>query len=82
MQIQFGLPTGAGGMAAAQEAGRIRSQLKQWSQQYGIPYHTRSERWDYRTWLILTFDRDSDYTHWALTWQGKTFMQPQLINNG
>lgn len=81
MQIEFGLPTGAGGMAAQHSAGHLRSKLKQWSEQRQVDLIVASDRHDYRHWLTVEFKRPEDFTLFALTWQEHTFMGWQQVRD-
>ena len=72
--IEFGLPTGAGGMAAASAAGRLRKQLAKWGLEYKRIISIETDRHDHRHWLVVNFSRDSDLTLFALSWTDKTFM--------
>lgn len=79
--IEFGLPTGAGGMAAAAEAGHLRRALKQWSEHYNVELIVATARHDYRHWITVDFVRERDYTLFALSWTYKTFMRYQMAKN-
>lgn len=66
MYIEFRLPTGAGGMAAAHAQSAITRQLKQWSEHNGgIKYRTKAVKYCLR----VTFDDDTYYTLFALSWR-------------
>lgn len=79
MQIEFGLPTGAGGMAAAHSAGTLSKQIKNWARQHNITVIIESDRHDYRHWLVVTFSRPKDYTLFALSWNDTSFMGYQQV---
>jgi len=72
--IEFGLPCGAGGMAAAYQSQQIRRQLTEWSSRYNIPINTDLRLHDHRSWLRVEFNNEQDLTVFALTWNTKTFM--------
>lgn len=74
MQIEFGLPNGAGGMAAHHAASRLKTQLKQWQAQYKINIVIESNRHDYRHWLTVDFATDKDLAVFALTFNDTSFM--------
>lgn len=81
MQIEFGLPTGAGGMAAAAEAGNLRRKLAEWSKRYNVAIHIGTDRHSYRHWLTVDFVRERDFTLFALSWQERSFMGYQKVIN-
>ena len=64
MYIEFSLPTGAGGQAAAHANMIINNHLVEWSQKYQIPYNTKIVKYKKR----VTFDADESYSLFALTW--------------
>jgi hypothetical protein len=64
MYIEFTLPSGAGGMAAAHTGAYIEKALKKWSDRYGIPYNKKIHKYTLR----VTFDSDDTYTFFGLTW--------------
>lgn len=80
MKIEFGLPTGAGGMAAAYSQGKITTALKQWKEQYQVQIIVSTNRHDYRHWLTVEFAREEDLTLFALTWTLKTFMPWRILD--
>lgn len=64
MYIEFQLPNGAAGQAAAYSMRFISNQMKAWSQEYDIPYKTKQVKYTYR----VIFDDPATYSFWALTW--------------
>lgn len=74
IQIEFGLPNGAGGMAGAHAAGHLRKQLTDWAEKHNIAYTAKIERHDHRAWLQVTFNNDRDFTLFALSFTYKSFM--------
>jgi hypothetical protein len=80
IKIEFGLPSGSGGMAAGQHNQYIRKLLLGWSSRYNIAVTTGSARHDHRHWLQVEFAREEDLTMFALTWNHKTFMQWKLVD--
>ena len=78
-RIEFGLPSGSGGLAAGHHSQFIRQSLAEWSTRHGIKLAVELQQHDYRSWLAVTFDREEDLTLFALTWQTKTFMPWQLV---
>lgn len=78
MKIEFGLPNGAGGMAAMQSAGYLRTALKTWADEYNISYTTSVVRHDHRAWVQVELT-DRDYTLFALTFTYKGFMGYQQV---
>ena len=67
MYIEFTLPTGAGGQAAAYVNGLLNRELHAWSDQYGIPYNTKTVKYTKR----ITFDQEETYSFFAMTWNPK-----------
>lgn len=51
MLVKFGLPQGAGGMAAAHGAAQVRKHLNAFKQQTNCELRTWSFRKDYRHWI-------------------------------
>lgn len=72
--IEFGLPTGSGGLAAGYHSQSIRRNLRAWAEQYKVNITIESQQHDYRHWLQVTFEHDENLTLFALTWNHKTFM--------
>lgn len=78
MQIDFGLPNGAGGMAAAHSAAKLKKDLAQWQEHYNIALCIRSSTHSHRHWIQVEFYNDRDFTLFALTWTAQTFMPWQI----
>lgn len=74
MQIEFGLPNGAGGMAAHHGAEQLKSRLKDWQAQHSITVDISSTRHDHRHWLVVTFNTEQALTLFALTFDDTSFM--------
>jgi hypothetical protein len=64
LYIEFSLPTGASGMAAAHAHRRLALMLDAWSQRYGVKHQSKSHKYTVR----VTFDDDQSYALFALTW--------------
>ena len=65
MHIEFTLPNGAGGMAAAYRAHRLTTQVNEWAKLHNIQvkkYNAPTYR------LCFEFGKASDYTLFALAW--------------
>jgi hypothetical protein len=67
MYIEFSLPSGSAGMAAQFTDSHISRDLQQWSNQYNISYNTKIVKYKKR----VTFDHESDYSVFAMTWNPK-----------
>lgn len=67
MLIEFQLPSGAGGMAAAHALGIIKQELRAWSKKYNISYTEKTVKYTHR----VCFDNDAVYSFFAVTWQPK-----------
>ena len=69
MYIEFSLPSGAGGMAAAYTANAIQTNLKKWSEKYDVEILAiKSVRYT----LKVTFKDPKYYDFFALTWDPQT----------
>lgn len=68
MYLEFDLPQGAGGQAAAWANQVLNQALHEWSDKYQIPYNTKIVKYKKR----ITFDEDKFYDFFCLTWQAKT----------
>jgi hypothetical protein len=64
MYIEFSLPTGAAGQAAAHANHIINRALHEWSDHYDIPYNVKNVKYFKR----ITFDVDAHYAFFAMTW--------------
>ena len=64
MYIEFSLPNGAAGQAAAHANHIIIRALHEWSDRYNIPYNTKLHKYTRR----ITFDDDAHYSLFAMTW--------------
>ena len=63
MYIEFRLPQGSGGQAAAYANYLIVKELRAWSDQYRIPYRSKIIKYVKR----VTFDDDTAYSFFAMT---------------
>ena len=64
MYIEFTLPTGAGGLAAQLANGAITVALVLWAEKYNVIYVKKNIKYIIR----VTFEDESLYSHFALTW--------------
>jgi hypothetical protein len=64
MYIEFQLPNGAAGQAAAHANHVLNYFLHEWSDRYNIPYNTKH----HKHYKRITFDKDDHYSLFALTW--------------
>ena len=64
MYIEFSLPNGAAGQAAAHSLLIIRKALVEWGLKYNIPYAEKTIKNSHR----VTFDDDAHYAFFAMTW--------------
>jgi len=64
MYIEFSLPNGSAGQAAAHSNNLITRALHEWSDKYNIPYNTKLIKYTRR----ITFDDDAHYAFFAMTW--------------
>lgn len=64
MYIEFRLPSGPTGAAAAIMNNWINQEMHAWSDRYNIPYNTKITKLRKR----ITFDDDRHYEFFAVTW--------------
>lgn len=64
MYIEFSLPNGSAGQAAAHSNRMITMALHEWSTKYDIPFNTKTIKYIKR----VTFDDDAHYSLFAMTW--------------
>ena len=64
MYIEFSLPQGAAGQAAAHASHIITRELHKWSDKYDIPYSVKNIKYFKR----ITFNDDAHYAFFAMTW--------------
>lgn len=77
MYIEFSLPTGTGGMAAQYTNSVLNRNLQAWSAMYHIPYIKKIHKYTVR----VTFDDDSHYNFFALTWNPQAeYLQSYLTD--
>ena len=69
MYIEFSLPSGAGGMAAAYTASAIKNHLAAWSEKYDVEILAIKA---VRYGLRVTFKDPKYYDFFALTWDPQT----------
>jgi hypothetical protein len=67
MYIEFQLPTGAGGMAAAYMNRDLNQELHDWADRFNIAYNKKIHKYTVR----VTFDDEKIYAFFALTWAPK-----------
>jgi hypothetical protein len=77
--IEFGLPNGAGGQAAAHSSVKLRKHLTKWADQRRVDLALSTVNHDYRYWIRVTFRGEQDLTLFALSWQGESFMPWQRV---
>ena len=64
MYIEFQLPNGSAGQAAAHSLTIIRRALAAWSQKYNIQYTEKTIKYTHR----VCFEDDNQYSFFAMTW--------------
>lgn len=69
MYIEFSLPNGSAGQAAAHSLIVIRKQLVEWSIQHNIPYNEKLSKYI----LKVTFEDPNHYTFFGLTWEPRSY---------
>lgn len=68
MYIEFSLPRDAAGQAALYVNQILTRELNRWADQHGIAYIAKNIKYTRR----VTFDADSTYSFFALTWSPKS----------
>ena len=79
VSIEFGLPNGSAGQAAAHSSAKLRKQLAKWADQRNVKLDYSTANHDYRYWLRVTFHSEADLTLFALSWTERTFMPWQRV---
>ena len=64
MYIEFTLPKGSGGQAAAFVNNLLNKHLHEWADKYNIAYLKKIHKYTIR----ITFDEDRHYSLFAMTW--------------
>ena len=64
MYIEFSLPNGSAGQAAAHSLIIIRKALVTWAEKYNIYYTEKTIKYSHR----VAFDDDAHYSLFAMTW--------------
>lgn len=64
MYIEFQLPNGSAGQAAAYANSLITKALHEWGERYNIAYNTKLHKYTRR----VTFDDDAHYTLFSMSW--------------
>ena len=64
MYLEFKLPSGAGGMAAAYMNSQLNKELQNWANIYNLAYNKKIHKYTVR----VTFDDEKTYAFFALTW--------------
>ena len=70
MHIEFKLPTGAGGQAAAYVNTLLDRELREWGQQHNVQYTKQILHYK----VIVTLEHDEAYTLFVLSWR---FTKPE-----
>jgi len=78
--IEFGLPNGAGGLAAGYSSQYLQRALREWSEHRCCEISIGSRSHSHRRWLTVTFSRAEDLTVFALTWNRRSFMQWRIAD--
>ena len=77
MYIEFRIPSGGGGMPAQYANYWLKQNLESWAERYNVEYRTKNIKYTRR----VTFDTDSTYSFFALTWSPKsTTFQSYLLD--
>lgn len=64
MYIEFGLPTGSGGLVSSMGLQLLKEYLQIWSEKYSVPHKIKLVKHTVR----VTFDEDRYYGLFSLTW--------------
>jgi len=74
VSIEFGLPNGTGGQAAVHHSSRLRKSITKWAEERHVDVGYSTGHREYRHWLTVEFDKESDLTLFVLSWNGDSFM--------
>jgi hypothetical protein len=74
VSIEFGLPNGASGQAAVHHSSRLRKSITKWAEERHVAVGYSTGHREYRHWLTVEFDKESDLTLFVLSWNGDSFM--------
>ena len=69
MYIEFRLPTGGGGMGAQHVNWKIRQKLEEWTEKYHVECTAKNIKYTLR----VTFEDESLYSLFSITWDGPEF---------
>lgn len=69
MYIEFSLPNGAAGQAAAYSLRAIRKELEDWSLKHNIPYNEKLNKYIFK----VTLADPEHYTFFGLTWEPRSY---------
>jgi cob(I)alamin adenosyltransferase len=72
--IEFGLPNGASGQAAVYHSARLRKSITKWAEERCVAVEYSTEHRKYRHWLTVKFNKESDLTLFALSWNMETVL--------
>lgn len=64
MYVLFILPHGGAGIPALSKLAQLKQEIESWSQRHNIRYTQKTVKYTHR----LAFDKDEDYTVFAMTW--------------
>jgi hypothetical protein len=74
VSIEFGLPNGASGQAAVYHSSRLRKSITKWAEERHVDLRYSVGHREYRHWLTVEFNKESDLTLFVLSWNGDSFM--------
>ena len=73
--IEFDLPMGAGGMAAQMARSLILQRMSRFRKEHKIDFHYHTQGYTLQVW----FDKESEYTLFALTYDEKDDWRPYRL---
>lgn len=79
MNIKFGLPNGAGGMAAAHGSVQVKKHLRAFEKQTNCTIRTWSFRKDYRHWIGCEIPKNHEMFFAIFMCDKQVFMRYELL---
>jgi hypothetical protein len=77
MYIEFQLPNGSAGQAAAHTLLVIRKQVVEWATKHSVQYSEKTVKYTHR----IVFEDDSMCNFFALSFEGRPFRVVDPLNN-
>lgn len=79
MHIEFKLPNGSAGQAAAHYANRLENSISQWAEDNNVDYKIDTVRREHNYYTVLTMFNDSDFTLFSISYSEPNLPEPILV---